>query len=105
METIIGFLGASSIGYFIGKVFSGAETGVEGLFNSLVFRFGDMQLHLHHWFYSFCILALLFIFMFFEKRKKLMSLSFILIFGFLSGLIIQGIISYDDWYQIIIRVN
>lgn len=89
------YLGAI-IGYFITKFFSGKEPGISGKIKSIIFDIGNYKLHLHHWFLGILILISVFCFKF---NLILPQFSY----GFLGGLIYQGVSCYPDWYKIIIK--
>ncbi len=96
------FLGAI-FGYSLGNFGGGESVGVEGRVPSIIFNFKSWQIHLHHW--LICFLILLFLIAFFAKNKKLKSFLLSLKFGFLVGLMLQGILEYSDWYFIILKRN
>ncbi|MFA5355524.1 MAG: hypothetical protein WC302_02250 [Candidatus Paceibacterota bacterium] len=102
MQTFTGFFTGSSAGYFLANIFAGAETGQQGIINSLIFTFGDWQLHLHHWIISLVFLAILFLFV--RKKYQLPVLLFTFATGFFIGMFVQGIINYDDWHQILYKI-
>ena len=81
-----GFFGALC-GYYSAKFFSPR-------FPSLIFNFGKIKLHLHHWLYSLLILI------FSLKYDFLPFPPFS--YGFLGGMIFQGIYCYDNWHMVII---
>ena len=62
---------------------------------SVLFNIGSWKLHFHHWFIGIGILisALYYNFLPFPQFS----------YGFLGGLIFQGITCYPDWHKIIIR--
>lgn len=101
MQAILGLFSGSSIGYFTAKLLSGEATGELGLIGSRIFQIGDWQLHLHHWLVAFILLGVSFLF--FRNRYRLNSLFCTFFFGVLIGLIVQGIFTYDDWYQVLIK--
>jgi len=103
MDTSLGFLSGSSVGYFAGYLFGGHQTGVQGLVDSLILSLGTWQFHLHHWLLSLALL--LFLFFFVRKNFRLPTLFFSFLFGFFLGLLAQGIIAYDDWHRILIKTN
>ncbi len=80
------------IGFLIAKIFSGKKTGEEGKIKSLKFNVKNFTIHIHHWFIATLILVLLVLIKFYND----------LVYGFLLGLIIQGI-TYPDFYKIIYR--
>jgi len=89
------YLGAL-LGYFSFKFFSGKDAGYPGKIKSLAFNLGNYRIHLHHWFYGLGILVFV----------LLLGLSFPFpqfSFGFLGGLVFQGISSYPDWHRILFK--
>ena len=81
------YLGAV-LGYFSTKFFTGKIP-------SLAFNIGKWKFHFHHWLYGLAILisALYFNFLPFPQ----------LAFGFLGGMIFQGIYCHSDWYKILMK--
>jgi len=89
------YLGALA-GYFLSKYLSAREVGEKNRWwKSVVFGVGNYRLHLHHWLYSLAILILGLYYNFLPFPQ--------LSYGFLGGVVFQGIISYPDWYRILIR--
>jgi hypothetical protein len=76
------------LGYFTAKFLSGR-------LRSLIFDIGNYRLHLHHWLYSLAILisAIWYQFLPFPQFS----------FGFLGGVVFQGISSYPDWHRVLVR--
>jgi hypothetical protein len=85
------------VGYLIAFVFAGARTNTPGRIPSLVFRIRQYRIHLHHWFvFSNILVALLFMHFF--------VLTPLLFYGFLGGVVAQGVFHYEDWHTIIQKV-
>ena len=84
------------IGYFLATFFAGSSTKQQGRLKSLIFTIKQYRIHLHHWLLAFTILLFAFVFNFF-------ILAPVLFYGFLGGITIQGIFSYQDWRQVIMR--
>ncbi|MDI6591943.1 MAG: hypothetical protein QME61_03360 [Patescibacteria group bacterium] len=82
------------LGYFTARFLSGKQTGQQGIIKSILFQIGDYKIHLHHWLLSLGVLVFIFFFDFFYSQ---------FLCGFLGGWIIQGIFSYKDWKEIIIK--
>jgi hypothetical protein len=80
------------LGYLAGKLFSGKETGCHGRVKSLTFNVGQWNVHLHHWLWGLGVLiaGIFYDFLPFPKFS----------FGFLGGLIFQGIICFPDWHRV-----
>jgi len=76
------------LGYFLTKFFTGKIP-------SLAFNIGNWRLHFHHWLYGLGILisAIWYQFLPFPQFS----------FGFLGGLVFQGISCYPDWYKILTK--
>lgn len=82
-------------GYFITKFLSGKQTGCPGIVRSVAFNIGDYRLHLHHWLLGLMVL----IFAVWHQFLPFSHFSY----GFLGGLIFQGIFCYSDWCQVLVR--
>lgn len=84
------------LGYFLGKFLSGKQYGQSGIIKSIAFNIGNYRLHLHHWLIGLGILisALSFNFSPFFSQFS---------FGFLGGVVFQGIYCYPDWYKILTK--
>jgi len=106
MSSIITFFVGSSIGYFSSRFLSGSQVGQQGIIHSIILGFEYWQVHLHHWLIGFTVLILL-LWVAVRKRKRGQSVSLFLLFffGFCSGIIFQGVISYEDWHRIFIRLK
>jgi len=78
------------IGFLIAKFFSMKKEGIKGRLKSLKINVGKYTVHFHHWFIASLILIILILSGFYND----------LIYGFLLGLIIQGL-TYRDFYKII----
>lgn len=76
-------------GYLFAKFFSDRM-------NSLVFNIGSYKLHLHHWITGSTALVL-------AVAYDIAPLTNQLFFGFMGGLIVQGIVSYSDWHRVLTR--
>jgi hypothetical protein len=79
-------------GFLIAKSFAGKKEGDQGIIKSIKFKTKNKTIHLHHWLISSIILLFLLLIKYYND----------LIFGFLIGLIIQGL-TYKDFYKIIYR--
>ena len=84
------------IGYFLGRVLAGKETGESGKIKSIVFNIGRWRLHLHHWFFGLGIATSVF---FLNLPFPFPQFSV----GFLGGFVFQGIYCYSDWYKLLMR--
>jgi len=88
-------LGVSMVvGYLVARFFAGAKESVKGRTPSFVFRFRAYRVHVHHWLLFSPVLVVL-----------LVSHIFIftphLFYGFLGGVIAQGVLYYEDWASVI----
>ena len=92
-------LGLSIIlGYVAARFCAGSETNTRGRFPSLVFSFGKYGIHLHHWLLFLGMLLCALAWGFFVIAPSAF-------YGFLGGVVAQGIITYEDWPRIIFRKN
>jgi len=80
----------SIFGYYLAKIFSKKV-------RSVVFEFRNWKFHLHHWLLCLGILISAFVYDFLPFPP--------FSYGFLGGLIFQGIYCYSDWNKILIRKN
>ena len=83
-------------GYFAAHFFAGQKTSERGRIPSLVFDMGDWRVHLHHWLVFLSIFVVAAIASFF-------IVSPFVFYGFLGGVIVQGLFHYEDWPRIIRR--
>ncbi|MCP6719345.1 MAG: hypothetical protein KJI71_03880 [Patescibacteria group bacterium] len=67
-----------------------------GKLNSLIIDLGRYKFHIHHWLMGSVALALTVLY----NLSPLMNFLF---FGFIGGIIFQGISSYSDWHRVLIR--
>ncbi|MDA1337415.1 MAG: hypothetical protein O3C23_01480 [bacterium] len=83
-------------GYFVARFCAGEKTSERGRFPSLAFDMGDWRVHLHHWLIFSAILVTAVIANFFIVAP-------FVFYGFLGGVIAQGVLYYDDWPRVIVR--
>jgi hypothetical protein len=85
------------LGYLAAKIFSGKKSGCQGKIKSLTFSVGSWRIHLHHWLLGLGVLiaGIFYSFIPFPKFS----------FGFLGGMIFQGILCYPDWHKIFIKTD
>ncbi|MCH8987098.1 hypothetical protein IIA94_02945 [Patescibacteria group bacterium] len=82
------------IGYIAARLISGAKTRERGRFPSIAFTLRGYKIHVHHWLSFASILAAALIFQFSVFTHEIF-------YGFLGGVVIQGITFYEDWRQVI----
>lgn len=82
-------------GFLIAKYLGGKTVGEKGRLRSFFIPLGKHKIHLHHWFISSGII-------FFALLKGVFLISPEIFFGFLGGLVFQGIYYYTDWYKILV---
>ena len=81
------------------KVFFGGVFGyflahfLSEKFNSIILGIGNFKFHFHHWLMGALALGLIF-------SYEISLLSNQLFYGFLGGVIFQGIFNYSDWHRI-----
>ncbi len=84
-------------GYFLTKFLAGKEAGQPGKIKSLIFEIKNWRVHLHHWLIA---LGLLNVFLFWSP-PFFSQFSF----GFLGGIVFQGISCYPDWYKVVVKIK
>ena len=90
-------LGASLIiGYIAARLVAGTKTKERGRFPSIEFSLRGYKIHVHHWLSFASVLAAAFIFQFSVFAQEIF-------YGFLGGVVIQGITYYEDWRQVVKR--
>ena len=82
------------LGFIIAKFLGAKADGKQGIVKSIVIPLGKYELHLHHWFLGLGIGTLGII-------RDVYVLSPEIFYGFLGGLVFQGIYCYNDWYKIV----
>ena len=78
-------------GYFAAKFLSGK-------LNSVTFNIGNYKLHFHHWMMGLTALSLTLLY-------SITPLTNQLFFGFMGGLIVEGISNYPDWHRIFFKIK
>ncbi len=86
------------IGYIAARFFAGSRTNEKGRFPSLTFSVKGYGIHLHHWFLFLGFLLAALVWGFFIVAPTVF-------YGFLGGVIAQGILMYEDWPRIVFRKN
>lgn len=90
-------LGISMIlGYFAARYIAGTKVKTRGRVPSFILNFRRYRLHLHHWLVFSNILVITLI-------LHVFIITPYIFYGFLGGVIAQGLIYYDDWAEIITR--
>lgn len=84
------------IGLVVSRYFSGEKDGIQGRVRSVIISWRRYELHLHHWFLSSLAGAI-----FALQGSSLLIPE--LLYGFIGGLVFQGIYFYSDWYRIVKR--
>ena len=94
---VFGYLSFISwaVGFLIAKYLGGKTVGERGRLRSFFIPLGKRKIHLHHWLISSWI-------MIFALLKGVFLISPEVFFGFLGGLVFQGIYYYTDWYKILV---
>jgi hypothetical protein len=87
---------SAAAGYLTARFVAGRETKERGLFPSLVIPLGLYKIHLHHWFLAGIILAVTLLMHTFLFTQN----SF---YGFFGGIMIQGVVQYQDWSEVVIK--
>jgi hypothetical protein len=90
-------LGISMIvGYVAARFIAGREEKATGRFPNLILPIKNYNIHLHHWLVFLHILVVTLILHFFVVTPHIF-------YGFLGGVVAQGVLYYDDWTEIISR--
>lgn len=80
------------LGYVVAALSSGRRAGKQGRIKSLIFDFGNIRIHIHHWLWASTILIIL----------VLIELYNDIVYGFFIGLVVQGL-TYSDFYRIVYK--
>jgi len=86
------FIISAIVGFATAKIFSGKKEGKQGRIKPLQFQTKKYTTHIHHWLLGTIILGILLIFNYYNE----------IIFGFILGIILQGL-TYKDFYKIIYK--
>lgn len=87
-----------AFGFTLSKLCSGKRDGEPGRVKSIIIPWRRYRLHLHHWLLSAVVGVTSALSGFFLFRPELF-------YGFLSGLVFQGIYCYTDWYRILKKAH
>ena len=82
------------VGFILAKCGGGKQEGRPGRVGSIVISWRHYRLHLHHWVLAVITSAICLI-------KGINVIRPDLLYGFLAGLVFQGIYCYGDWYRIL----
>ena len=92
-------LGLSMIvGYFVARFFAGPKPNTQGRVPSLVIPFRTRKVHLHHWLLFAPVLGVLLV-------SHVFLFTPHVFYGFLGGVVAQGVLYYDDWASIVKKDN
>lgn len=83
-------------GYFLAFFVAGKKTGERGKVRSLAFDLGSYRLHLHHWLLGSAALVI-------SWQYDVSILTSNLGYGFMGGMIFQGVACYSDWHKVLIK--
>ena len=84
-----------AIGFAISKFCGGRENGRPGKLRSVIIPWREYQFHLHHWLLASLVAAI-------SAINGFSLVSPGLFYGFLGGLVFQGLYCYTDWHRIVI---
>ena len=98
LENLYSFI----LGYMTAKVFSGAREHTRGVFKSLILSFHNLKIHLHHWIMGFLFVGIYVLLKTIIMNEDLTGFDFLAIY-FLIGIIVQGIVDYRDWKEIVVK--
>ncbi|MBI2452782.1 MAG: hypothetical protein HY603_01205 [Parcubacteria group bacterium] len=83
------------LGYLIADFIAGKKTSERGRIRSLVFDMRSYRIHVHHWLVFLGCIAFAFV-----LSKTAFGVPTV-VYGFLGGIVVQGIIDYDDWKSVV----
>ncbi len=83
------------LGLLASKYVAGKSAGERGKVRSIVIPLRRRGIHLHHWFYSLCLIGL-------SYATGIHFLTPAITCGLLGGLVFQGIYCYSDWHIVLI---
>ncbi|MBI4123059.1 MAG: hypothetical protein HY458_01700 [Parcubacteria group bacterium] len=84
------------MGYLIAGFVAGKKSNQQGrIRNPFIFDVRSYRIHVHHWLVFLGCLAFVFVL----SRTAFGVPS--AIYGFLGGIVVQGIIDYDDWKSVV----
>jgi len=83
-----------AIAFALSKFCGGRENGIPGKVRSVIISWRGYQFHLHHWLLASLVGAI-------SAVNGFSPVSPGLFYGFLSGLVFQGLYCYTDWHRII----
>ncbi|OHA62511.1 MAG: hypothetical protein A3E07_00650 [Candidatus Wildermuthbacteria bacterium RIFCSPHIGHO2_12_FULL_45_9] len=86
------------VGYFAARMCAGPSPKTRGRIPSLIFRTRTHKVHLHHWFVFSNILIVTMVLHVFIATPNIF-------YGFLGGIIAQGVLYYDDWHHLVSKHN
>ena len=89
------FLATWSFGFLVAKILGSKETGSPSKIPSVILPLGICRVHLHHW--LICSGVMAFVLPWFSPY-----FSPAVHYGFLGGVVLQGVYCYDDWHRIFI---
>ena len=83
------------LGYLIADFIAGKKTSEQGRVRSLVFDMRSYRIHVHHWLVFLGCIAFAFV-----LSRTAFGVPTV-VYGFLGGIVVQGIIDYDDWKSVV----
>ncbi len=89
------YLGCAA-GFAVCKFCSGAESGIQGRVRSIVIPLSNYEIHLHHWLLSLIAGVT-------SAVQGFFLIAPGLFYGVLGGLVLHGVLCYNDWHRIVKR--
>ena len=80
------------VGFCIAWILSGKHAGERGMFGFLGFKLKNKTFHFHHWLLGLLLIIALY----------LLGVTHLFIYGFLTGIILQGL-TYPDFLRFIYK--
>jgi len=83
------------LGFLASTYVAGPSAGEKGCLASVYIPFRRWRIHLHHWMYSLWLAGI-------SAATGTCFLSPAVTYGFLGGLVFQGLYTYPDWHVVMI---
>lgn len=82
------------LGYMVTKFGAGRAAGQRGRVRSIYIPLRNYRIHVHHWMIAILMMPLAFV-------TPIPFVPPVVLCGFLSGIVFQGIYNYGDWYRFV----
>lgn len=93
----------AALGFGLSKLLSGPAAGVDGPLPSLSFEIRGYHVHVHHWLWGAVLLLAVAYLTDIARVVSIPPRLKFLAYGLLTGVILQGLFSYSDWWVFVRR--